>query len=123
MFNGLADSIYVGSEHQEEAWEWVKFLASPACQDIVGEYAVVFPAIESGVDKALAAHEENGADVSAFTEEALDPDGTFLFPVTDNASEISTLMRQVEEEIYLDQVDDVQAHLEEANQEVNALFQ
>lgn len=122
MFNGLADSIYIGSDHQAEAWEWVKFLASPTCQDIVGEYAVVFPAIESGVDKALAAHEEKGADVTAFTEQALTPDVTFLFPVTDNASEISTIMRQVEENIYLGQTEDVGATLQQANDEVNGLF-
>ena len=35
MFNGLADSIWVGSKHQEEAWKWVKFLASPEAQKIV----------------------------------------------------------------------------------------
>jgi multiple sugar transport system substrate-binding protein len=83
MFNGLADSIYVGTKHQEEAWEWVKFLASPACENIVGEHAVVFPAIQSGVEKALEAHKKKGLDVSAFTKEALDPNGTFLFPVAD----------------------------------------
>lgn len=37
MFNGLADSIWSGSENQDEAWEWVKFLGSPDCQSIVGE--------------------------------------------------------------------------------------
>ena len=123
MFNGLADSIYVGSKHQEEAWEWVKFLASPECQNIVGEAAVVFPAIDSAVEKAVAAHSEKGADVSAFTIEALDPAGTFLFPVTDNASEISTIMRQVEENIYLGETDDVAGTLKAANDEVNSLFQ
>lgn len=123
MFNGLADSIYAGTDHQAEAWEWVKFLASPTCQDIVGEYAVVFPAIQSAVDKALAAHEAKGVDVSAFTEEALDPNGTFLFPVADNASEISTIMQQVEETIYLGQTDDVAGALKAANDEVNTLFQ
>ena len=123
MFNGLADSIFIGTEHQEEAWEWIKFLASPTCQNIVGEHAVVFPAIQSGVENALTAHEAKGADVSAFTEEALDPEGTFLFPVTDNASEISTIMRQVEENIYLGQTDDAASALQAANEEVNGLFQ
>ena len=123
MFNGLADSIYVGSKNQEAAWEWVKFLGSPTCQDIVGSYAVVFPAVQSGVDKALEAHTAKGADVSAFTEEALDPNGTFLFPVADNASEISTIMQQVEENIYLGQTSDVAGALKTANDEVNALFQ
>ncbi|MCK6627776.1 MAG: sugar ABC transporter substrate-binding protein [Anaerolineae bacterium] len=123
MFNGLADSIFVGSKHQEEAWEWIKFMASPACQNIVGGYAVVFPAIQSGVDKALEAHKKNGLDVSAFTTEALDPNGTFLFPVADHASEISTIMTQVEEKIYLGETTDVAAALKAANDEVNALFQ
>jgi hypothetical protein len=71
----------------------------------------------------LAAHEAKGADVSAFTEEALDPNGTFLFPVADNASEISTIMQQVEENIYLGQTDDVAGALKTANDEVNALFE
>ncbi len=122
MFNGLADSIFVGTKHQEEAWQWVKFLASPTCENIVGSYAVVFPAIQSGVDKALAAHKEKGLDVSAFTKEALDPNGTFLFPVADHDSEINTIMTQTEEKIYLGQTTDVAAALKQANDEVNALF-
>ncbi|MEW5960765.1 MAG: sugar ABC transporter substrate-binding protein [Chloroflexota bacterium] len=121
MFNGLADSIYTGSKHQEEAWEWVKFLASPACENIVGEYAVVFPAIQSGVEKALEAHKKNGLDVSAFTTEALDPNGTFLFPVADHASEVTTIMTQAQEKIDLGEVDAATA-LKAANEEVNALF-
>lgn len=123
MFNGLADSIFVGTKHQEEAWEWVKFLASPTCQDIVGGYAVVFPAIQSGVDKAIEAHKKKGLDVTAFTTEALDPNGTFLFPVADHASEASTIMTQTEEKIYLGETTDVAAALKQANDEVNALFQ
>lgn len=122
MFNGLADSIFVGTKHPEEAWQWVKFMGSPQCQNIVGDYAVVFPAIQSGVDKALAAHQKNGLDVSAFTAEAMDPNGTFLFPVADHDSEITTIMKQVEEQIYLGQTDDIAGTLKTANDEVNALF-
>ena len=48
MFNGLADSIWVGSENKAGAAKWVEFLGSPDCQDIVGEAGVVFPAIPSG---------------------------------------------------------------------------
>lgn len=123
MFNGLADSIYTGSKHQEEAWEWVKFLGSPACQEIVGSYGVVFPAIQSGVDKALAAHAARNADVSAFTKEALDPNGTFLFPVADKAAEVTTIMNQVADRVGLGEEKDIAAALKAANDEVNALFQ
>ena len=47
MFNGLADSIWVGSKHQEEAWQGLKYLASPECADTVGTFGVVFPAQQS----------------------------------------------------------------------------
>lgn len=66
VFNGLADSIWEGTDHPEEAWEWVKFLASIECQRIVGEHAVVFPAIPEAADVALETLEGRGIDASAF---------------------------------------------------------
>jgi multiple sugar transport system substrate-binding protein len=55
MFNGLADSIWVGTEHLEESWAWVKYLASADCQLTVGNSGVVFPATPAGVEASLAA--------------------------------------------------------------------
>jgi multiple sugar transport system substrate-binding protein len=122
MFNGLADSIWVGTEHPNEAWQWVKYAASQECADKVGEFGVVFPAQQSAVDKALAAYESKGVDVSAFTLQATEPEGTFLFPVTDNASQISAIMGPAMESVMLGQVDAATA-LTKANEEVNAVFQ
>ena len=122
MFNGLADSIWVGTEHPAEAWQWVKYAASQECADKVGEFGVVFPAQQSAVDKALAAYEGKGLDVSAFTLQATEPDGTFLFPVTDNASQISAIMGPVMQSVMLGQAE-AAAALPAANEEVNALFQ
>ena len=121
MFNGLADSIWVGSENTEAAWQWVKYLASQECADTVGSYGVVFPAQQSGVDNALAAYEERGLDVSAFTEQALEEGGTFLFPVTDHASEVVAIMNPAVQSILLGQ-SDAESALSTANAEVNALF-
>ena len=122
MFNGLADSIWVGSKNQEAAWQWVKFAASPTCANIVGSHGVVFPAIQSGVDAALAAYKEKGLDVTAFTDEASDPNVTFLFPIHDHASEISTIMTPVMDSIMLGEKKAADA-LREASQQINALFQ
>ncbi|MCB0015955.1 MAG: extracellular solute-binding protein, partial [Anaerolineales bacterium] len=105
MFNGLADSIWVGTEHPDEAWQWVKYLASQECADVVGEAGVVFPAQQSAVDKALAAYAAKGLDVSAFTDQALEEGGTFLFPVTDHASEVTAIMDPVMQSIMLGQTD------------------
>lgn len=122
MFNGLADSIWVGSQHQEEAWQWVKFAASKTCADIVGGFGVVFPAQQSGVDAALAKRAADGVDVTAFTDQAKDPNGTFLFPITDHGAEIATIMDSATQSIMLGQATAADA-LKQANDEVNALFQ
>lgn len=122
MFNGLADSIWSGTPHAEAAWEWVRFLGSVDCQLIVGNFGVTFPAIQSGVDRMLAAYAERGIDVSAYTQQALEEDGTFLFPITEHASTIIAIMQPVIEAILRGQVDPAVA-LPEANRRVNALFE
>lgn len=121
MFNGLADSIYSGSRHQDEAWEWVRYLASEECQVIVGEHRIVFPAIAAGVEASLAVRAERGIDVSAFTEQALDPNGTFIYPITDRGSDVAAIMGPVMDSIRLGQISAADA-LPAANAEVNALF-
>jgi len=121
MFNGLADSIWVGSKHQEEAWKWVKFLASPEAQKIVGSFGVVLPAIPAGTQLAKDAMAKKGLDVSAYTEEATDPNATFLFPITDHATEVQRIMRAAFDSILLNG-DDVAKTLKSANEQVNGLF-
>lgn len=121
MFNGLADSIWVGTRHQEEAWQLVKHLASPACQEVVGAAGVVFPAVPSAVDMALTTFAERGLDVSAYTEQALAEGGTFLFPITDNAAEINSIMQAALSSVLLGQ-QSAEAALTTANRSVNALF-
>jgi len=122
MFNGLADSIYVGTKHPEEAWQWVKFAASQECADIVGTSGVVFPAQQSGVELNIKTRADAGVDVSAFTDLALDPNGTFLFPITDHGADISNIMGPVMDSILLGETTDIAAALAEANAQVNDLF-
>lgn len=120
MFNGLADSIWSGSPHQEAAWKWVKFLGSSDCQDIVGKSGVVFPARSDGVQASIAAHQAAGVDVSAFTDLAK-PETTFPFPITDHGSEASTILKGALEQVMLNQGDPA-AILKSANDQVNSLF-
>ncbi|MEO1287510.1 MAG: sugar ABC transporter substrate-binding protein [Chloroflexota bacterium] len=122
MFNGLADSIWTGTDNLEESWEWVKFLASADCQQIVGEAGVVFPAIPSAAETSLQVRADAGFDVSAFTDQAFEEGGTFLFPITDFGGEIATIMQETTDAIALGEVDAATA-LTEANEEVNSLFE
>jgi multiple sugar transport system substrate-binding protein len=65
---------------------------------------------------------KKGLDVSAYTDEANDPNATFLFPIADHASEIQRIMRAAFDSILLNG-EDVTQTLKSANDQVNALFQ
>ena len=54
--------------------------------------------------------------------QALEEGGTFLFPVTDNASEIANIMAETFDAIFLGQTEPADA-LPAANEEVNATFE
>ncbi|MFF5076444.1 ABC transporter substrate-binding protein [Actinoplanes sp. NPDC000266] len=120
--NGLSDAIYAGTKHPDQAWQWVKFLGSAECQNIVGESGAVFPAVKSGTEKALAAHKAAGRDVSVFTEEAAAPGGTFFLPITDHGNEISQIVQDAIQSIVLGQAPSSSEALKKANDQVNNLF-
>jgi len=121
MFNGLSDAVWAGTDHPEEAWKWVEFLASPEAQEIVGSYGVVFPAVESATEMALAVYADRGYDVSAFTDLAFDEDKNHLHPIAANATDIDSIMQDAFERIWL-APEDPRTALRRANQEINALF-
>jgi multiple sugar transport system substrate-binding protein len=136
MFNGLADSISATTANPEAAWAWVKFLASADCQNLVGESAVVFPAIASATEIAKAKRAEiasateiakakraeQGVDVSAFTTH-VENGTTFTFPIADHASDIAAIMSAAMDQVLSFQGGSVKDVLSAANAEVNALFQ
>ena len=121
MFNGLADSISATTQNPEAAWAWVKFLASPECQKLVGEEAVVFPAIADAAAIAKAKRADAGVDVAAFLTHV--ENGTsFTFPIADHASDQSAIMSAAMDEVVSFKGDPTEI-LTKANEEVNALFE
>lgn len=98
MYNGLADNIFVGTEHPEEAWQWVSYMGTTDCQDVVASYAVVFPAIPSSTEKAVAAMGELGIDVSPFYVH-IEDGTTFLFPIADKKSQVQELITPAMESV------------------------
>jgi multiple sugar transport system substrate-binding protein len=119
--NGLSDAIYAGTKHKDEAWKWVRFLGSADCQNLVAANAVVFPAITTATDKALAAHQAKGQDVHVFTDEAKASGGTFFLPITDHGNEVSQAVQDAIQSVVLGQASAADA-LKKANDQVNALF-
>ena len=119
MFNGLADSISASTDHPDEAWEWVKFLASPDCQNLVADTAVVFPAIPAAADTVKQVRADQGVDVSAFTVH-VEEGTTFTFPIADYAADRDAIMGPAMEAIFTGA--DTASTLADANSQVNDLF-
>lgn len=120
MLNGVADSIWAGSKVKEDAWQWVKYLGSAACQEVVAGYGVTFPAINGMAEKAAAAvQRKTGVDASAFLLMAKEQ--TFLSPIAENAAQVDDLMRGAIESVLLGRQRAAPA-LKEANDKIGKLF-
>ena len=65
---------------------------------------------------------EKGADVSAFVDEAKEPQGTFFLPISEHASDSVRILRANFDAIFLEGAD-VETTLKAANKEVNSLFE
>jgi multiple sugar transport system substrate-binding protein len=120
IYNGIADSIAVNTDHPDEAWQWVKHLGSVECQNIVGEHAVVFPAIPESLEIAEEVRAEAGLDVSAYTT-YLAEEATFLHPVTTNFDQVTQAVGAVVDEILLGQRPAAEA-LADAQQQVDSVM-
>ncbi|SOD60479.1 carbohydrate ABC transporter substrate-binding protein, CUT1 family [Streptomyces zhaozhouensis] len=120
MFNGLADSVYRDTDNPEAAWQWVRYLASPECQRIVGAHHVVFPAITEAWEIAREEFAADGIDVTPFTRH-VEEGTTELFPITDHSSEIAALMQPALEAVMSGRAP-VES-LNEVNEEINRLFE
>ncbi|PPK98685.1 multiple sugar transport system substrate-binding protein [Kineococcus xinjiangensis] len=120
IFNGVADSIYAGTDDKEGAWKWVEHLASADCQKKVAEAAVVFPSLPEALEVAEEEFAAKGVDVSAFTL-PIEEGATHLYPITDHAPEIAAIMGPAMDAVLAGEAD--ASSLTEANEQVNALFQ
>lgn len=118
--NSLSDAIWAGSKHPEEAFKWVSYMASPDCQDKVGEAGTIFPALKSGTDVAMQAREEQGFDSTAFVT-VVDNGETYTVPAMSNGTEIGTIIQDAMQAIA--QGADPKATLEDANTQAEALFE
>jgi multiple sugar transport system substrate-binding protein len=119
MLNGLGDSMWVGSKIKEEAWKWMKYLASPDCQSVVAKAGVVFPAINGMADKTLEVYRSKGIDASAFATMAKEQ--TFLMPIADHGAQVDALMNGAIESVLLGKQTAGPA-LKDANAKANALL-
>jgi multiple sugar transport system substrate-binding protein len=101
--NDLSDAIWAGTKNPQQAWKWVEFLASPACQDIVAAKGVIFPAITEATKKAETARIAEGQNITPFVNEAQDADGTLVYPISQHEDQISTEVQSQLDAVWLGQ--------------------
>ncbi|MFJ7996800.1 extracellular solute-binding protein [Streptomyces sp. NPDC096310] len=99
MRNGLADSLTKRGAKKPAAQRWLAYLASDACQTVIGRQGVVFPATKAGTEAAIAAYRKEGIDVTAFTKPVADGT-TFSYPITNYAADVVALMRPAMQDVY-----------------------
>jgi multiple sugar transport system substrate-binding protein len=117
--NGLADSVWAGTDHPEQAAKFVEYLASADCQNSVGEAGLIFPALNSGTEAALEARAALGYDSSAFSSVAENGE-TFTLPAFNRSAEVNTAIQDAMQAVA--QGANPAKRLTEANDTVEALF-
>jgi len=120
--NGLSDAMYAGGKHKDQAWEWIKYLASADCQTVVGDTGVIFPANADASEASVAARAELGLDASVFLSYSQETDGTFLIPINYNGAEMSQIVQDAIQSVALG-TNEAEPALTDANAKVNALFE
>jgi multiple sugar transport system substrate-binding protein len=121
MVNTLADSIPATARHREEAWRWVKYLASPEAQAIVARHGVVFPAIRAAAEQAAEVISARGVDAGVFLRAATAPGGTFEYPIVERGSDLAFITRAAMDRIFLGDAD-IAVVLAKLHREVNELL-
>jgi multiple sugar transport system substrate-binding protein len=119
--NGLSDAMYAGGKHKDQAWKWIQYLGSAACQTVVGASGVVFPANLKGTDASVKVRADLGLDASPFLSYVNGKDETFHIPISYNGGEMSQIVQDAIQSVALGKASAKDA-LGDANTKVNALF-
>lgn len=90
MRNGLGLSIWAGTPRLEEAWQWVRYVASYECQRMLAETGVLYPAWKGLAATAVGIQQRQGIDTQVFLDAAAGR--SFLPPVVPHGTEVSDLM-------------------------------
>lgn len=119
IVNGLADSVLSTTDNEELAKQWVGYMASAACQDVIAEAAVVFPALNSSSEKAREAFLAKGIDVSVYYD-AVEAGSGELAPIANHWSDVLAIMEPAVESVLISEAEP--ESLKDAAAEVNDLF-
>ncbi len=119
MLNGLTDALWSGSKVKEQAWQWIRYLASQTCQQVVADHAVTFPALPGLAEQVIDIDRKRGIDASAFL--TMRHAHTFLTPIAAHVSQVNVIMKRAMDAIFLGKQRPAAA-LRDANTRIGALL-
>jgi multiple sugar transport system substrate-binding protein len=90
MMNSLALSVWSGTRHPRQAWQWARYVGSRECQARIAPHGVIYPAVRGLAAVAVQAQRRRGIDTTAFLDAAHGI--TYQPPIVPRASEVSDLM-------------------------------
>jgi multiple sugar transport system substrate-binding protein len=120
--NSLAQSVLSTSKHPAQAAQWVEFVGSTACQNLVAAKGVVFPSIPAEAAKVLAVDKAKGINVAAFTSELGDSSDLVSWPITAQGTQINTLATTAIDDTLTRGQGTPSTVLTSLNNSINALF-
>jgi multiple sugar transport system substrate-binding protein len=89
MANSNGNNIWAGTKHPEQAWKWISYQESAACQTKAADYNASFlPSIGTATDALAKKEAAKGIDLSVF-ENYIKNDELFPSPVYNNGSAIT----------------------------------
>lgn len=97
MLNSLGLSIWSGSRNTQEAWQWVSYVGSRACQARLAQSGIVYPAVRGLGEVSAKVQQRHGANTQVFLDAARGQ--TFQPPIVPHAAEVNDLVNTTLERI------------------------
>lgn len=118
LTNSNANSIWQGSPRTENAWKWVSYMGSEACQSAAGVDGTFFPSIQASMDVTAKAMLEQGIDVKPYTDQFAD--GTlFTTPMFRSGQELGSTITPMFQAFFAgERDDDVFAEMDDASRQI-----
>ena len=99
LVNSNGDSIWAGTKHPDEAWKWISYMGSPACQSVAGKDGTFFPSIAESMQVTATALKAKGIDVAPLVKLVNDGD-VFTTPVFQRGGELDASLKPMWEKYW-----------------------
>jgi multiple sugar transport system substrate-binding protein len=119
VIGGAGESISKANKNPEASWQWLKYLATTECQNLVANYGLFFPATKQATAIAQGAFKAKGYDMTPFTN-FIDEQAAYPMPIAEHAADVNAIISPAVTG-FLAHQGDAQLIID-ANKQIDALF-